>query len=784
MKNGKWLNLAESLTLVGSGVGTIASIASQQLAFTAAPVSFLLLLNIANRRRLDKETLNAANRSITQLDQRFSDDIKALDHQVRTLPTFVDLASVRKTIQQRHDNAIAQLQHNVSNRLSTIESRDYEQLEKELEYLKTKYSQLAESMATVSQYMNRLVTTNRVESAESAIAALRTEVARLESKLTEVSTSQKQVIPRLMQDEIHQIHRRLNSLPSPFDATALKQEVDGLVKVVGDLVSRRDLAKLMAEIEKIRHQHQALEQTVAPMRSVNAIMRKQMETLSSWMATGHPASPGSNISSNVNIEQLQNTVAQLEAQLGESANLKDMHTEMQTMLNGHLSYLQEQFESVQQHTHNLDLQQKQLAEWMDRLPEILDAKALQNQMKYLTSRLEVTESQLSDLVSTPRSEYELMFNLSQAQADPFANTRAVLQEALNSAQSRVIVVFPYPDQATLDTELMQNFQDFLNRGGQLDIGWGHLGDRQEMQAKLISDRETPSLSKSYIKQILQQLAQLKHSYPEQFRFKILGTNENFLVCDSSYSVVGIQPIATASVAFPEVAFGVRTENSTVIQGLIDRFDKPTLDAKDVTSHLNRAITRYEMGDLQGAIEDYSKVVELDLNNYIAYNNRALIKFELGNHAEAIADLNRAVISQARNCIAYCNRGVIWAHMGEKNNAIEDFSYAIQVDPTYINAYFQRGLARMKFDNTLGAIDDFTAMICIDAKNAVAYFHRGLARSKVNDKTGAIRDLKEAAWLFSVQGDQAKHQHAITAIYSLRKRLVSVDTPDLKLVCEA
>ncbi|BAS55141.1 tetratricopeptide TPR_1 repeat-containing protein [Leptolyngbya boryana NIES-2135] len=781
MKNGKWLNLAESLTLVGSGVGAIASIASQQLAFTAAPVSFLLLLNVANRRRLDKETLNAANRNIAHLDQRFSDDIKALDQQVRTLPTFVDLASVRKTIQQRHDNAIAQLQHNVSSRLSAIESRDHEQLEKELEYLKTKYSQLAESMATVSQYLNRLVTTNRVESAESEIAELRTEVEQLASKLSEVSTSQKQVIPRLMQDEIHQIHRRLNSLPSPFDATALKQEVDGLVKIVGDLVSRRDMAKLMAEIEKIRHQHQALEQTVVPMRSVNTIMRKQMETLSSWMTTGHPASPGSNI----NLEQLQNTVAQLEARLEESANLKDMHTEMETMLNGHLSHLQEQFESVQQHTRSLDRQQKQLAEWMGRLPEMLDAKALQNQMKYLTSRLEVTEAQLSDLVNTPKSEYELMFNLSQAQSDPFANTRAVLQEALSSAQSRVIVVFPYPDQATLDAELMQSFQDFLNRGGQLDIGWGHLGDRQAMQqAKLISDREAPSTSKSYIKQILQQLTQLKREYSEQFHFKILGTNENFLVCDSSYGVVGIQPIPTASVAFPEVAFGIRTENQTVIQGLVDRFNKPMLDAKDVTSHLNRAITRYEMGDFQGAIEDYSKVVELDSNHYIAYNNRALIKFELGNYAEAIADLNRAVISHSGNCIAYCNRGVIWAQMGEKNNAIDDFSYAIQVDPACLNAYFQRGLARMKFENTLGAIDDFTAMICIDAMNAVAYFHRGLARSKVSDKTGAIRDLKEAAWLFSVQGDQAKHQHAIAAIHKLRKRFVTVDTPDLKLVCEA
>lgn len=779
MKDAKWLSLVEYFVLIGSGFGSIASIASQQLAFTAAPVSCLLLLNLMNRRRLDKETLRAANTSIAHLDQRLSDEIKVLDQQVRTLPSFVDLASVRKTIQQRHDNAIAQLQHNVSSRISAIEERDFDQLEKELAYLKTKYSQLSESLATVSQYLGRLATNNRVESAETAIVELRSEVVQLQTKLTEVATTQKQVIPRVMQDEIHQIHRRLNSLPQPFDATALKQEVDGLVKVVGELVSRRDLAKLMAEIEKIKQQHQSLEQTVAPLRSVNTIMRKQMDTLSTWVATGHPASPM------VDVEKLQATVTQLEDRLNTfsgGANLAELHTEMQTMINGHLSHLQEQFDSVQQHAQQFDRQQKHLSEWMSRLPEMLDASALQSQIKYLTSRLEVTENQLAEITSA-KSESELLFDLSQ-NTDPFENTRTVLKQALEAAKSRVIVVFPYPDRATLDDELIQNFQAFLDRGGSLDIGWGHLGDEQAaQQARYIHDRETPSISKNFLRKILGQLTQLKRNYPTQFRFKVLGTSENFLVCDSTYSILGLHPVATACTAFPEMAIGLRTQNEKVIQGLIERFDNPVLE-NNAIAYLNRAITRYELGDRQGAIEDYTTVIELDAKQSVAYNNRALVKFETGDHAGAIADLNRAVLIDGRNPILYCNRGVIWLQLGEKVNAIEDFSYAIQVDPTCLNAYVQRGLARLRFENKLGAIDDFTAMLTIDTQNAVAYFHRGLARSTMNDKTGAIRDLKEAAWLFSVQGDQAKHQHAIEAIHKLRKRFVHVEAPSLRIVQEA
>ncbi|MBD1844221.1 tetratricopeptide repeat protein [Cyanobacteria bacterium FACHB-63] len=709
MNNAKWLNWVEYLALVGSGFGSIAAIASQQLAFTAAPVSCLLLLNLINRSRLGQETLETAKTSIAQLDQRFSDDIKQLNLQVCNRPSYVDLANLRKTIQQRHDNSIAQLQHDVSQRISEIEQRKSNQLEQELAQFNTKYSQLSETLATVLQYLDRVATTNRMETAESAIAQLRHEVVQLQTKISEVVASQKQGVPRVLQDELYQIHRRLNSLPQPFDGIALKQEVDGLVKVVGELVTRRDLAKLMAEVEKIRNQHQSLEQTVAPLRSINTIMRKQIDTLSSWVANGHPASP------TTQAEKLHTTVTQLEDRLNTlstGANLA-LQTKIETMINEQLSQLQEQFSSVKDQAHQIDRQQKQLVERMSHLPTMLDASALQTQIKYLTSRLEITESQLATLAqSSTKPDYELMFNLTPS-IDPFEQVRTVLKEAIAQARSRLIVVFPYPDRATLDDELLQQFQAFLDRGGVLDLGWGHLGDEASaQQVRYIYDRApNPSL-----KNILSQLTQLKRSYPTQFRFKVLGTRENFLVCDSTYSILGLQPVATTSSAFPEVAIGLRTQNAVVIQGLIDRFDHPKLETDSTIAYLNRAMTLYELGDRQGAIKDYSTVIALDPHHRIAYNNRALIQFELGD---------------------------------------------------YVNA-----------------IEGFTALLAIENQNPIAYFHRGLVRTAMNDQTGAMRDLKKAAWLFSMQSEPIKQQHAIAAIEKLRKRSVCQEPQTVQMVREA
>ncbi|NJR49151.1 MAG: hypothetical protein HC780_05850 [Leptolyngbyaceae cyanobacterium CSU_1_3] len=78
---------------------------------------------------------------------------------------------------------------------------------------------------------------------------------------------------------------------------------------------------------------------------------------------------------------------------------------------------------------------------------------------------------------------------------------------------------------------------------------------------------------------------------------------------------------------------------------------------------------------------------------------------------------------------------------------------------------------MKLDNLTAATEDFTAMIRLNTQNATAHFHRGVARSKLGDKTGAFRDFKEAAWLFSSQGEQEKYQRAIAAVTKLRKRMV-------------
>lgn len=791
MNNGKWLDITEYVLWAGSGVGSVASIASQQLAFTAAPLSFLLLLNLVNRRRFDQQVQQTAKVNLEQLDQRLSQNINALDQQMRTLPNFLDLASLKKTVFQRNERAIAQVQQTLSQRLAPLEAHDISQMQQELIQLRSKSLQLTESVASVTSHLSRAANAHRVETAEVAIVQLQGEIAQLKTKLTELPKTPTQTIPRALQDQINHLNRRLNALPQPFDATSMRQDLDGLIKVMGDLVSRREMARLMAEVEKIRQQSQTLEQTVIPMRVMNSIMRKQMETLSSWLnlqnEQGEP-SPNLKATEQAVLEELKGTIATLEDRLNGSpsgADLTRLHTEVQTTVN-HLEKLQQQVSTVQQFTQSLDRQQKTLGDWINRLPQILDTSALQSQMKYLTTRLEWSETTLASLRAQveavvegqqttvqANAEYELVFNLRSTDRNKLSNSRALLDDALEKAQSRLIVVFPYPDHTTLDASLIDKFKAFLDRKGHLDIGWGHLGKLHDSRLPHYIYDKSPAKSaeKHFLHTILSQLTQLKHQYPNQFRFKVLGTDENFLICDRTYGILGVHPIVTSSAAFSEVAVGLRTTNPEVIKGLTDRFDNPILGAHDAVAYYHRAITRYALGDKLGAIADYSEVVKIDPTHGIAYNNRAVVRYELGNKEGAISDSNRALLLNPRSCVTYCNRGVVRLELGDKVGAIEDFTEAIQLEVGCTIAYLQRGLARLKLDNKAGAVEDFSAMIHLDAQDAIAYFYRGSVRSTLGDKVGAIRDFKEAAWLFSAQGNQDHYQRSISAVSKLRKRLV-------------
>ena len=58
--------------------------------------------------------------------------------------------------------------------------------------------------------------------------------------------------------------------------------------------------------------------------------------------------------------------------------------------------------------------------------------------------------------------------------------------------------------------------------------------------------------------------------------------------------------------------------------------------------LNRGYAKYELGDLEGALLDYNKLIELEPDDASAFNNRGIVKQKLEDFNGALIDYDRAI----------------------------------------------------------------------------------------------------------------------------------------------
>lgn len=183
------------------------------------------------------------------------------------------------------------------------------------------------------------------------------------------------------------------------------------------------------------------------------------------------------------------------------------------------------------------------------------------------------------------------------------------------------------------------------------------------------------------------------------------------------------------------------------QGAIEDYSRAIqLNPNFAPAYNNRGNARYTLGNKQGAMEDYNRAIQLDPNFANAYTGRGNIRDDLGDEREAIEDYNRAIQLDPNNANAYYNRGITRNKLGDKQGAIEDYDRAIRLDPNNANAYNNRGYVRSALGDLQGAIQDFNRAIRLDPNLALAYNNRGAARYELGDKQGAIEDYDRAIQL--------------------------------------
>lgn len=790
MKKTSWLNALENLSLVGLGAGSVASLLLQQVFFTTAPLSLLVVLGLMNRRSMAKLS-ERRDATLAETDQYLALQVDRLQNQMALLPRPEALNQLNRTLlfknqelAEKLQGELGSLKQGLHQRIALVEQQGLNPIRKDMRQVIEQYGTLVETVNQLSSDMGKLSSQVRTDSVRLSVEQLKSDVVVLQNNLDNLAYQTKPSLSAL-QEHVTRIDRQFSKLPPPVDITSLKQEVAELVKIVADLVPRRDLSTVVGEMQEIQQQQETLKHSIVAIetvalnfkRTLNDLLQPTRSLLNGVRETGRVSGFG-------DAPDATHSIA------------ASIYPELQDLAVHYFDNLRDQIDQIQNKTTNLAQQHQQLQEHLGRLPKTLDVVALQRQLSELSQRMPDAESTIATLQSHIQellhqelkthparvssqgaSQSELIFDFSSTdvEAENWATgSRVVLEQALECTQQRLILIWPWSERCRLDDALFQKFERFLGQQRQLEIGWCYLADRHEERwlSKMQRGWMTDFSQRSLLQETLHKLLQLKRRYPDRFQFKILGTSENFLVSDESFAVLGITDALQTTTPFPALQLKLKTTDVGVIQRLIKRFDDSTLAADDFTSYWNRAVTRYDLGDKAGAIADFTHILTLYPDDAMAYNYRGLAHYDAEDYTSAITDFTEAIQIDPHQPAPYCNRGFIRAEQGDYWNAIKDYTQAIQVSPQYAIAYFYRGLAHQKSENYSVALTDLSDAIQFAPDSPVAYYYRALTWQKLGNLVEAIGDFELASQFFWVRGNKVNAQKAQANIVKLRQELAS------------
>jgi tetratricopeptide (TPR) repeat protein len=140
--------------------------------------------------------------------------------------------------------------------------------------------------------------------------------------------------------------------------------------------------------------------------------------------------------------------------------------------------------------------------------------------------------------------------------------------------------------------------------------------------------------------------------------------------------------------------------------------------------MNRGVYKSFLDDYKGAVEDFTKVIEIDTSNELAYLNRGKSNTNLGNYTEAIDDFTKTIKMKGGR---ETEDGGLWYIKIVKNPLpfINNNNDLAAFDVTMEEICFERGFARYNIGSLRLALNDFYFCVQSNFEPAESYYMLGL-----------------------------------------------------------
>ena len=131
-----------------------------------------------------------------------------------------------------------------------------------------------------------------------------------------------------------------------------------------------------------------------------------------------------------------------------------------------------------------------------------------------------------------------------------------------------------------------------------------------------------------------------------------------------------------------------------------------LDPEQPSFYINRALVKYNLDELNSAVQDYDLALELDPNSMVGYYNRGLLRAQVGDRNRAIEDFSAVIAREPDNTFAIYNRAILRDEVGDLEGAIEDYTLVYEQHPNYFPVLYARSEAWRKLGKNTKSDEDY------------------------------------------------------------------------------
>lgn len=126
-----------------------------------------------------------------------------------------------------------------------------------------------------------------------------------------------------------------------------------------------------------------------------------------------------------------------------------------------------------------------------------------------------------------------------------------------------------------------------------------------------------------------------------------------------------------------------------------------------------AATKVSDGDFLGAIQVWSRVIQLGPDRVQGYLQRAKLKRQIGDNKGAMTDLDTALQSNPNNVACLQERASLRKRLNDNRGALDDLNRVLDLQPQKADAYVDRGWVRMAMGDYVGSYNDYHTAVTIN-----------------------------------------------------------------------